>query len=340
MTTPHPTSAPSDPDGLHGPTTLTARTPEDLLALAPVLLGFWPEESIVMLTFGAGRPFHARLDIPPLPAQSPVVLHDVAEALLEPARDHRVRRLVLLYFTADAEAAAGVHRALRRGCRRAGMRLVTALHADGETFAELTRSAPEERTPYDVGCHPFVVEAMVAGRIRHRTRDDLVASLEADPEAVAAVCAALAADRGPAAVLPTGAAAVLQAGRWVESLVRWRVATGGAPTDAEVARLVWSTQVGKVRDAALSLVGAGNAEGHVRFWADVVRRTPEALVAAPAGLLGWSAWQAGDGALAWAAVDRCRRSDPEHALARSLATLLQHAVPPDRWGRFDWSAGL
>ncbi len=46
------------------PTTLTARCPEDVLALVPVLLGFLPSESVVMLTFGAAQAFHARVDRP------------------------------------------------------------------------------------------------------------------------------------------------------------------------------------------------------------------------------------------------------------------------------------
>ena len=48
-------------------TTLTARGPEDLLAAVPVVLGFHPQESLVMLTFGALRSFHARLDLPSAP---------------------------------------------------------------------------------------------------------------------------------------------------------------------------------------------------------------------------------------------------------------------------------
>ena len=46
------------------PTTLTARTPEDILAVVPVVLGFEPTESLVMLTFGSDPPFHARVDLP------------------------------------------------------------------------------------------------------------------------------------------------------------------------------------------------------------------------------------------------------------------------------------
>ena len=51
----------------------------------------------------------------------------------------------------------------------------------------------------------------------------------------------------------------------------------------------------------------GNAARHVDLWRDVVRRRPRELRAAPAALLGFAAWLAGNGALAWCAVDRPRR---------------------------------
>ena len=44
--------------------TMTARCPEDLLAMVPVTLGFTPTDSVAMLTFGAVHPFHARVDLP------------------------------------------------------------------------------------------------------------------------------------------------------------------------------------------------------------------------------------------------------------------------------------
>ena len=98
----------------------------------------------------------------------------------------------------------------------------------------------------------------------------------------------------------------------------------------------------RVRDAAWSLITRSSSQDHLRFWSAVVPRAPEPLVAAPAGLLGWSAWQAGLGALAWAGVDRCRAVDPDNGLARVLALALENAVPPDTVGGdgLAWDEGL
>lgn len=329
--------------GTRPPGPLSARTPEDLLAIAPVVLGFWPEESVVMLTFGAGRPFHARINLPPAPDQTLAALRELSDALFGPARRHGVAQVVLLYFTADPEAAAGAHRALRRAARRAGIEIVTALSADGARYREVSATGrrPGPGVPYDLSVHPFVLQALVTGRLTHRTRDEMVASLAADDAASAAVGAALCrsglVDAGP----PGDGRAIGEQGRWVEGLVRRGVASGRAPTDEELARLLWVMQSVRVRDAAWSLIGRADADAHVCWWSAVLARTPDELVAAPAALLGWACWQAGDGARAWAAVDRCRAADPDYALAAYLAVILDNAVPPDHWeSGFDWALGL
>ena len=71
----------------------------------------------------------------------------------------------------------------------------------------------------------------------------------------------------------------------------------------------------EVRDVVWCAITREEAAAHVRVWRDVVRRSPEELVAPAAGLLAFAAWLAGDGALAWCAIDRSLRSDPDHTLA-------------------------
>jgi hypothetical protein len=78
-------------------------------------------------------------------------------------------------------------------------------------------------------------------------------------------------------------------------------------------------------------VSRDGARDHVRFWAALVRRAPDDLVADTAAVLGWCAWVAGDGALAWCAVDRAQAADPQHALAGLVSDLLVGAVPPSDW---------
>ena len=318
---------------------MRARCPEDLLAMAPVLLGYWPHEAVVMLTFGGDRPFHAGMPLPPRAAQTADVRAAAVEMLMEPVRQQRVCQVALLYHSADEATVTPIHRDLLCALRRHSVGVVEAIHADGSCWTDLRRpeSAPE---PYDIAAHPFVVEAIVSGRLTHGSREELVRSFDGDEIEVARTAAALDAadllDRRP----PTTAAAIRREGEWVHELVASTVVAGTLFSN-DLARLVWAMRAVRVRDAAWSLIDRATATGHVRLWADVVRRTPGELVAAPAILLGWSAWQAGDGATARIAVDRCFDAAPDYRLAAHLGSILDHAVPPDAWrGGFDWTEGL
>ena len=71
----------------------------------------------------------------------------------------------------------------------------------------------------------------------------------------------------------------------------------------------------------------------VDLWTDAVRRLPPTHVAGPAAVLAFAAWLAGDGALAWCAVDRCREAEPDHSLAGLVAQLLDRAARPTRGRR-------
>ena len=299
-----------------------ARSPEDVLAVVPVVLGFVPADSVVMLTFGASQPFHARVDLPPSRAEIP----EVVEALAAPARRHRVRRVVFVIYSADDRLSKPLAQALVRAFGRSGVEVIEVLRADGRRWFALLpgrRGVPEHGVPYDVTAHPFAARAVVDGLVTHRSRGELAASLARDPERVAALAAALAA-RPPERGGPMAAA-------WVRSTVGGHVAAGTLPDDAAAARLLGLLRDLQLRDVAWSLVGRDNARGHVELWTDLVRRSPADVLPAPAALLAFSAWLAGHGALAWCAVDACLEADPEYVLAGIVSQLLAEAVPPSTW---------
>lgn len=301
-------------------TAFTARTPEDVLAMVPVVLGFVPTDSVAMLTFGAARPFHARVDLPADRGEIP----EVVQSLLEPARGHGVRRVLFVVYADDARLAALTARALVRAFTGSGIDVVEALRADGERWypAVGTRpGVPPWGVPYDVSAHPFLARSVVDGRVTYASREALRATLAGERAGIARVVGALA-DL-------TGAAP--DEGSWVRDLVERHVVAGTAPDDHEVARLLRGMLETPVRDAAWELISRTTSRDHVRFWSDVLRRGPTPLLAAPAALLAFAAWQAGHGALAWCALDRCSEADDDYPLAGLVAEALQRAVPPDAW---------
>jgi len=322
-----PLDTPFDDSSDTGVRRITAHSIEDLLALAPVVLGFWPHDSVVMFTFGSPLPFHAHLRLPE--RVSTQDLREVEETMLTPAVTHDVAAVVLLVYGHRERVVKAVHRALRAGTRRRGIDLVGCIWADGERYQVLSGlKGSGGPVPYDVGHHPYVVEAVVEGRLAFASREEMVASIEPDPAACSEVTAALRrlglGDDGPDAD-DEGTA------EWAERLVMGRVELGEPPMGDELARLAWAVQAISARDAVWALIGRGTARRHESLWAAVLRQTPEHLVPPVADLLAFSAWQAGDGAMAWAAVDRARRARPDDRMAGMIADLLDRAIPPQAW---------
>jgi hypothetical protein len=128
----------------------------------------------------------------------------------------------------------------------------------------------------------------------------------------------------PAELLPVGRAAVREAVR--------RHRDGGQLTDDEVATLGVLLTCLPVRDHAWERIDS--AEWQVRLWTDVLRRVEPCHVPAPACLLAFAAWRAGEGALACVAVDLALRHDPTYPMAALLDDVLRYALPPsavDDW---------
>jgi hypothetical protein len=329
-TTPHPTA----------PTTLTARCPEDVLALVPVLLGFLPSDSVVMLTFGAAQAFHARVD---RPVSSEEVLASV-HSLLGPARRHRVRRVVFVIYGEGDRLADQTADTLRDEFSGAGIEIAEMLRADGTRWFPLLHDHDDlggRGVPYDISSHPFLAHAVLRGRVTHGSRDDLAASVAVDRVRAARIAELVAAANDRCLTVDAAVEDVLAEGEWVHTLVSEQAAAGRVPTDGEAARLLSSLQVRTIRDAAWCTLTQDTADEHVSFWTDICRRTPAELLAPPATLLGWAAWQAGHGALAWCAADLAAECDPDYTLTHYLAHALEHAIPPTVWeSGWDWKEGV
>jgi hypothetical protein len=307
-------------------TTLRARGPEDLLAAVPVVLGFRPEHSLVMLTFEAGRAFHARVDLPPA-GEAEAAVTELAGSLLEPCHRHAVGRVALVVYGDDPAVAAALGRGLTPAFEADGVGVLTVLRAHQGRWwwvPQRPGAAEEGPWPYDDEAHAFTAQAVFEGRVTHPSREALRATVAPDAEAVRAVADLLA------ALPPPGPA---EARRAVQQVARWVAdpADGAEPTDAEVARVLAALARVEVRDAMLYAVTRPTSADHLRVWAGLLRRAPDAQVPDAAAVTAFCAWQTGDGALAWCALDRCFAVEPGHRLGTCLAECLTRAVPPSSW---------
>lgn len=301
------------------PRTMTARTPEDLLAVVPVVLGFEPADSAVMLVTGGGPSMQARVDLPEAPGADRA-LEALADSLTGPAVRHGATAVVLLLYTPHRRLARAACRRLRRRFDDEGIRIVDVLRAHGGRWFPILHDpggVGDVGVPYDVSAHPFVAEAVMDGRVLHGSREELAASLQSFAAGVAEVDAARPGE--PATVA------------WLEATVARHARRGTHPTATEAARLLEGLADPVVRDAAWLRLQRATARRDVHLWCDLVRRAPDDLVPHAAAVLAMASWVAGDGALAWCAVDRARELDRDHSLAGLVADLLLGAVSPAEW---------
>lgn len=303
-------------------TTLVPRGPEDFLAVVPIVLGFHPEESVVMLTFGAARSFHARLDLPP-PGDDDAVAEAVG-LLLAPSRRHEVEHVAFVVYSDDAPQAARLAAALVPAFAADGIPVIDVLRAHDSRWCTVPMRAGADESPllpYDVTHHPFAARAVFEGRVTHGSREELRATVAPDPGRrvrwrtllEALTCA------GPEDVARVG------------DLVAGWVATGADPDDEGAALVLRAVTRTDVRDAALYAVTREAARDHLRVWRALLRGAPDPQVPDTAAVTAFCAWQSGEGALAWCALDRCFEVDPQHRLGTCLAECLARAVPPSTW---------
>ena len=315
-----------------------ASDPADLLALVPGVLGFHPEDSVVLMTVGDGeRPLHARVD---LPARDPVAVDDLVQYLAALAARSDLRRVVVLVYGDDPGLAEAIVRPFDALLSGIGATLVCAVRASGQRWWRVGAPPDDPGTEYDVSSHPFMAQMVLDGTVVLGSRRELARSLVGhDPEDAAAVAAALKTlsprlrpGMVPAVGHPALRDRLVPEGHWVRHRVRRWLTDRERLDPHDTARLAVATAASiEVRDVAWAEISRENARVHVDLWRDVVRRVPADVRHAPATLLGFAAWLSGNGALAWCAVDVARESSPGYSLAGLLADVLTKGMPPSTW---------
>ncbi len=324
-----------------GPT-YVARGPVDLIALVPFVLGFHPTESVVLLTFGSPHgAFHARVDLPCTDRGR----DEVVSTLCAAVTTNRARSVVVLVFSSDHAAARRISAELVPALLRADAEVIDAVRADGRRWWCVGPGEPPEAGPghpYDLSTHPFTAEQVLEGRAAFTDRESLAASLLPARTAVAL------ADRGEVAraadlvadALLAGPHAAGSSAQWLLAQITRSTGPGPEPSSAaDAARLGLLVQVAEMRDVVGTTLARDTAPTQVALWRDLLVRMPDELVPGVAAVLALAAWLAGDGALAWCAIERCEQCAPDDAsgaraglgLARDVARRLQGAHPPSAW---------
>jgi hypothetical protein len=107
-----------------------------------------------------------------------------------------------------------------------------------------------------------------------------------------------------------------------------RVDAGAPLTEDDLLRVLIAVSDNRVRDVALGMALGEWASAAERLWTDLVRKAPEPELAEVAALLACSAYLRGDGALAGVALERIEATRPDHRLGVLLRRALDVGIAP------------
>jgi uncharacterized protein DUF4192 len=315
-------------------------SPTSLLAVVPVLLGFEPGNSMVVIGIeepGAEVKLTLRYDLPD-PGLAPTVAGHAMSVLTA----QRIQTAVAVGYGPE-HLVSPVAGALRECAPKAGVTVTELLRAENQRYWSFLckdpACCPPEGKPFDVTDHP-AARAMAAERARVLASRDALAATVA-PVTGAAAEQMRQATREAEEQVARAIARAARSGR--KASVRRLIAGVGLPAVSEGIRryrgggrlepeeAAWLTVVlrdFRVRDDAWSRMRPEHREAHARLWTDLTRLAQPGYVCAPAALLGFVAWQSGNGALANVALDRALEEDPHYSMAVLLRQAIDSGAPP------------
>ncbi|WIY07098.1 DUF4192 domain-containing protein [Amycolatopsis mongoliensis] len=314
------------------------RSPAQLLAALPYLIGFRPANSVVLL--GHRAPAGNRLGL--------VLRGDLPR---REDRAHQARALAPRFALAPH---TGVTLVVVGGRRRPGSPPPHAGFVEllAEALGEFGLPVPHamwtadisERAPWGCYADPdcggelpdprATLTAAVAtgdGSVAFDSRDELEELLvPRSPEALARRAGSLA----RLSSLPwPDATSVSEAASAIRAAFERRLRGSGPPTDEEAVLLASALTLPEIRDMCLGMAVPPHtpvAREAERLWLTLVRELPAPHRAEAATLLGYTAFMRGDGTFAGMALENALAAKPDHVLAGLLKTVLDRGMPPDQ----------
>jgi hypothetical protein len=298
--------------------------PGALIAALPAVLGFVPENSLVLVTVDQGEMGCVmRVDLSPELFES---VGQIAEVAAAAGPDAAIAVVV-------DEAGAGCRlcndeyrelaRALREQLAEHGIDLLDVHIVDRVAAGGRWYCAHDGGwgTVDDPSASPLALAAVLDGRRLYARREelqDVIAIVDENAGAALAEVIARQAD--------------VDAARDIDCAIATsaRVAAGEPPGEATVARLAHALTDPQVRDTLYALAVGDGAAPAEELWALLARTLPtpwrvEALV-----LLAFSAYVRGDGPLAGVSLEAALRCEPDHRMAGMLDQALQSGIRPEQ----------
>ncbi|MGW5718925.1 DUF4192 domain-containing protein [Amycolatopsis sp. NPDC003865] len=311
------------------------RSPAQLLAALPYLIGFRPANSVVLIGHRAGRVgLVLRGDLPHPEDRTRQARALAARFVLSPPT-----AVTLVLIGGERRPGgppphAGFAAALAEALDELGIPLLHTLWA-----ADITGGAPwscytakdcagELPDPRATVTAAWATEA---GWVAFDSREELAALLAPrSPEAVARRNASLS---GMSASSWPEPSSVAEAASVIRAAFERQRRGAGPPTDEQAVLLAGALTLPEIRDACLGMAvppHTPQAREAERMWLTLVQELPAPERAEAATLLGYTAFMRGDGAFAGMALENALEANQDHVLAGLLRTVLQRGMPPEQ----------
>lgn len=309
-------------------TTLTS--PHDLLAAIPFLIGYHPQNSLVLVSLKSDAVGMAmRVDLP----------SDIAIESYDLLASHFVREeaeaaLVVAYADINSADPESVLINISAALVRAGIDIKESLIVRDNRFrsmlcTDVACCPPEGTLIPDLDTSRIAAEHVIAGHpMPFENVDGLVQSIAAVPSSFEISWQDevqkfwVSSDVEEVQELQRdGATAIIDlAGEYREGR--------GAEDRELVARVIGRLSDIQVRDFALGSHSEESADWYWSMWRDLLRIAPRGFVAPVASLYAALAYERGEGALAHKALDRALHDDDQYSLALLLRRVFTAGWPP------------
>jgi hypothetical protein len=358
----HEFIGPSDPQQI------TLRGPAELADALPYLMGFHPNDSVVMVALHGGRGRFGgrlRLGIPSVPQEWAPVADQLAQCLIAGSERRGSRPDAIVVFLcqdpAEGESAPQtmerlrpLAQHLRTACGALDVPVLEALCISGGRYWSYccpdARCCPVEGNPLALpGTTVMAAAAAYAGIQVCGSLRDMEARLT-PWESTAASDQEQALDSAGAVLVSRildadgrgeVACETLALARDLMARLGSAQAVGAAEADTaddaliapdEAAAVILGLQDRETRDRAAEWMEGREAETALRLWRALARRCVGPYVehsAAPLTLAGWVSWSTGDEAAARVALGLALRADPEYTFAQLLHQACNQGLEPE-----------
>ncbi|MBA3278547.1 MAG: DUF4192 domain-containing protein [Geodermatophilaceae bacterium] len=317
--------------------------PGSLIAAVPHLLGFPPEQSLVLVGLSGPRSrvgITLRADLPLDGADHAPSVAELAPLVEALRRDGASECLAMIMTDCPdddglapyVDLVANLDEALFEGRVDVGDIVLVRAGRWRSYLCPDPHCCPAQGSAVPAPSGELAAYAAYSGAVVRDSRTALIDMIAPDSEAISATERALGhVGREMAEASSAGTSDAYR--ERIEELIDRRVRAVAAGTarslnHRDAARISVALIDRPLRDRVAGHCLRQTASAAESLWIDLLRRLPAPLDAAPATLLALSSWARGDGAMANVALDRALDSDPGYSLAQLVRTALDHALPP------------